>query len=144
MATSYEGRCHCGALGFSYTTDLPTGAWSVRACQCSFCRAHAARCTSDPNGSVRFRIAKPDALNRYTFALRTAEFLVCGVCGVYIAAVLSSERGAFATVNLNALMRAIPDLTPAQPVSFDSESHEQRLARREQAWTPVSGAEPWA
>jgi hypothetical protein len=112
----------------------------VRACQCSFCRAHAARCTSDPNGSVRFHLAKPEALVRYRFALRTAEFLVCGICGVYLAAVLRSERGTFATVNLNALTRTVPDLPPAEPVSYESEAGEQRVARRESRWTPVSGA----
>lgn len=140
MGASYEGRCHCGALGFSYATNVPANRWSVRACQCSFCRAHAARCTSDSKGSVRFRIAKPEALVRYRFALRTAEFLVCGICGVYLGAVLSSERGTFATVNLNALTRTVPDLPSAKPVSYESESRAKRVARRESRWTPVSGA----
>jgi hypothetical protein len=140
MSPSYEGRCHCGALGFSYTTDLPANAWAVRACQCSFCRVHGARCASDPNGSVRFHIAKPDALVRYSFALRTAEFLLCGICGAYLAAVLSARRGRFATVNLNTLTRAIPELPSAEPVSYESESREQRVARRESRWTPVLGA----
>ena len=137
MSASYEGRCHCGALGFSYTTNVPANGWSVRACQCSFCRAHAARCTSDPNGSVRFDVAKPDALVRYSFALRTAEFLLCGICGVYLGAVLSTQLGTFATVNLNTLTRTIPNLPVAEPVSYEAESNEQRVARRESRWTPV-------
>ena len=140
MSASYEGLCHCGALGFSYTTSLPAQRWSVRACQCSFCRAHAARCTSDPDGSVRFHLAKPEALVRYRFALGTAEFLICGRCGVYLGAALATARGTFATINLNALTRTPPDLRPAEPVSFDSESREQRVTRRELRWTPVSGA----
>ena len=140
MSTTYEGRCHCGDLGYLFTTNLPAGVWSVRACQCSFCRAHGARCTSDPNGAVRFSIDKPEALVRYAFALRTAEFLLCGVCGVYLAAALSTPRGTFATVNLNALVGRIPDLPSAVPVSYESESREQRIARRESRWTPVLGA----
>lgn len=140
MSVCYEGRCHCGALGFSYTTNLPANSWSVRACQCSFCRAHAARCTSDPKGSVRFRIDKPSALVRYYFALRTAEFLLCGSCGVYLAAVVSTQRGRFSTVNLNTIARTIPDLPSAEPVSYESESREQRIARRASRWTPVLGA----
>ncbi len=139
-AATYEGRCHCGAIGFSYETELAPGSWSVRACQCSFRRAHGARCTSDPRGSVRFRISKPDALVRYSFALRTADFLICRQCGVYIAAILSSARGRFATINLDSLASTPPELPSAEPVSYDSESREERAARRESRWTPVAGA----
>jgi hypothetical protein len=140
MSNSYEGRCHCGALAFSYSTDVPAHAWSVRACQCSFCRAHAARYTSDPNGSVRFHIAKADALVRYTFSLRTAEFLLCGACGVFLAAVLSGERGSYAAINLNALTQPLPTLPSAESVSYDAESFEERAKRRERRWAPVLGA----
>jgi hypothetical protein len=137
---SYEGRCHCGALAFSYATRLPSAAWSVRACQCSFCRSHGARCTSDPEGSTRFGAAEADALVRYRFGLRTADFLLCRRCGVYLAAVLSGGRGTFATVNLNALQDLPPDLPAAEPVTYDAETREQRVLRRERSWTPVSGA----
>ncbi len=140
MAVSYEGQCHCGAIGFSYTTSLLPSRWSIRACPCSFCRAHGARCSSDPSGSVRFRISKPNALVRYSFALRTAEFLLCRHCGAYIAAVLSTERGSFTTVNLNTLSPVVPDLPPSDLVSYNSESREERVARRESRWTPVLGA----
>lgn len=139
MAASYEGQCHCGAIGFEYATGLPPERWSVRACQCSFCRAHGARCTSDPRGSVRFTLSKPETLVRYRFALRTADFLLCRRCGVYLGAVLSSPRGSFATLNLNALLA--PRLEPScKSVSYDSESPQERVARREARWTPVVGA----
>ena len=140
MSVSYEGQCHCGAIGFAYTTNLRPSSWAIRACQCSFCRTHGARCSSDPSGSVRFRISKPDALVRYSFALRTAEFLLCRHCGTYIAAVISTERGGFTTVNLNTLSAVLPDLPPPEPVSYDSESRKERVARRETRWTPVLGA----
>ena len=78
---------------------------------------------------------------RYAFALRTAEFLLCGVCGVYLAAVISTPRGTFATVNLNALTSGIPHLPSVEPVSYESESREQRIARRECRWTPVLGTD---
>lgn len=86
---------------------------------------------------MAFRIASSGALVRYAFALRTAEFLLCRHCGVYLAAVLSSARGRFATINLNALARTPPDLPPGEPVSYDAETREERIARRERRWTPV-------
>lgn len=134
---TFEGSCHCGALRFRYETDVEPRAWSVRACQCSFCRAHAARCTSDRHGSVGFAFAK-NAVLRYAFGLRTVEFLLCGKCGVYIAAEMSTSDGNFAAVNINALTVTPLELPEAEIVSFDSESRQERISRRKNHWTPVA------
>ena len=134
--SSFEGRCHCGAIGFSFRTAKTPDQWPLRACQCRFCRGHGAQTTSDPDGSVAFQIADPGKLNRYRFGSRTADFLVCRDCGVYVAAVTTSPRGQFATVNVN-VIRDLAALPAASPVSYDGESVEQRITRREQRWTPV-------
>ena len=136
---TFEGQCHCGALGFVLRTSIEPEQWAVRACQCRFCRGHGARTTADPNGSVTFRIADPSKLKRYRFGTRSTDFLVCGECGVYVAALISSSRGQFATLNINAI--GVPLATPdPNPVSYDGESIDQRQARREQRWTPVVDA----
>ena len=134
-----EGRCHCGAVRYTFNASQPPAQWIVRACQCNFCRAHGARTTSDPNGSVTFEIADASKLERYRFGTKTTDFLICNGCGVYLAAVLTSTRGQFATLNVNAI-QSLPDLAEAAPVSYDGESSEQRKARREQRWTPVTDA----
>ena len=51
----YLARCHCGVLTARYRTAVAPEDWSVRACQCSFCRGHGAQMTSDPAGSLEFR-----------------------------------------------------------------------------------------
>lgn len=139
MGASYSGQCHCGAIGFNYSTDLSPESWSVRECQCAFCRAHGAHCTSDPAGSLQFSFSKPDDLVRYQFALRTADFLLCRRCGVYIGAVISTARGSFAIVNLNTLVTPEAVLG-SEALSYDGESAEGRFSRREENWTPVVGA----
>ena len=136
---SFEGRCHCGAIGFSFRTAQAPDRWPVRACQCRFCRCHGARTTSDPDGSVIFHIADPATLNRYRFASRTTDFLVCRNCGTYVAAVVTSPRRQFATLNVNAIA-GIPALPEAKPVSYEGESAEQKRERRERRWTPVHGS----
>ena len=138
--SSYEGRCHCGAVRFTYTTAKSPAAWPVRACQCSFCRAHGARTTADPQGSVSFSVADPAKLRRYRFGTAQADFFVCAECGVYMAAVLTTPRGRFATLNVNTI-GGVSDVPPAEPVTYDAESSEQRIARREQRWTPVAALE---
>ena len=132
----FRGRCHSGALGFTYSTSLEPAQWAVRACQCSFCRAHGARTTADPGGTVRFQIADASKLRRYRFGTRSSDFLVCGDCGTYVAALLTSSRGQFATLNINTIPGPL-NAPEAQPVSYDGESVEEKRSRREQRWTPV-------
>src|SRR5438132_673814 len=103
MSHCFDSACHCGALRLAFMTDVAPSQWRVRACQCAFCRAHGARTTSDSAGSVRFTILDSAALVEYRFGLRTAEFLLCARCGVYIAAMVTTPRGRFATINVNAL-----------------------------------------
>jgi hypothetical protein len=137
---TYSGRCHCGALGFRYETAAPPAAWSVRACQCTFCRAHAARTTSDPHGSLAFLIADQLKLVRYRFGLRTAEFLLCACCGVYIGAAIATPRGRYGIVNVNALRPALAELPQPRAVVYENEDELQRMARREARWTPLKGS----
>jgi hypothetical protein len=85
---------------------------------------------------VSFRIDDESQLQRYRFGLRSADFLVCRTCGVYIASVMSSPLGRFATVNINALRLPI-DVAEAVPMKYDDESLEQKQRRREERWTPV-------
>ena len=133
----FEGRCHCGAIGFTFRASQPPAQWVVRACQCSFCRGHGARTTSDPNGSVTFQIAEPSKLRRYRFGTRTSDFLICRDCGVYVAALVTSRSGQFATLNINTIRLQL-DAPEAVPVSYEGESGEHKQSRREQQWTPVA------
>ena len=75
-------------------------------------------------------------LHRYRFGLGTADFFVCGNCGVYLAAVLTSSHGTFATLNVNTLAEPLA-LTSPVAVCYDAESAEERERRRELGWTPV-------
>jgi hypothetical protein len=136
---SFDGGCHCGAIEYTYTTTVPPPRWPVRLCQCAFCRGHGARSTSDLEGELQFRFERPEFLRRYRFALRTADFLICKECGMYVAAVLLSGRGAQAVINLNTLRAPPAGLSPGKPVSHEGESGEVRRARRILTWTPVAG-----
>ena len=127
----WRGGCHCGALRISFESAIPAAGLSLRECQCSFCRHHGTRNTSDPAGRVHI-VAERDALVRYRFGLRTADFMLCSRCGVYIACVLDD---AYASVNTRVLdgdwERA------AVPRDFDGETAEERIERRRVTWSPV-------
>ena len=109
----------------------------VRACGCRFCRQHAALSTSDPDGRVSFAVADPARLNRYRFGLKTADFLVCRDCGVYLGAVMPDGDRAFAILNVQACDE--PQRFVQKPVAMDygAEDEAGRLARRRVNWTPA-------
>jgi len=134
----YLARCHCGALNARYRTALAPAAWSVRACQCSFCRSHGALSTSDPAGELDFRSADPTRVQRYRFGGGSAEFLICRECGVFVGVQMLTDRGRFGVLNVLALRPLLSDLAAPQPMDYGAESPEGRRLRRESRWTPVS------
>ena len=140
--SSYSGSCHCGAIGFEFNTDTALDQWSVRACQCRFCRAHDALSASDPAGELRFFADEPGQLQRYRFALGTADFLLCRRCGVYIGAVIEIDQTLRGIINTHALIDLGGEIADPEPISYDGENVTGRVARRDERWTPVS-AVPW-
>jgi hypothetical protein len=116
--------------------------WSVRACQCRFCRTHDALSASDPDGTIEFVEHRPELLQRYRFGQRTADFLLCRDCGVYIGALIETPRGRFGIINIHALDPQPSPIAGTVSMEYDAESVEQRIARREQRWSPVVGELP--
>src|ERR1700749_854666 len=93
------GGCHCGNVAFVFAPSVPLEALGLRACQCSFCRAHGARTTSDPNGTFALTVRDDALLQRYRFGLSTADFLICRQCGAFIGALMDEGGKPYITVN---------------------------------------------
>ena len=133
----HSGGCHCGNIRLNFSTTLDPAELEVRACQCSFCTRHGSRAAADPNGRLAISVTDRERLQTYRFGLRTADYLVCRECGVYVAAVAGEGEDARAIVIVNALDDR--ELFSRKPilVRYDAENREQRLARRRSAWMPV-------
>jgi hypothetical protein len=134
----YLGRCHCGALSVRYRTHIAPALWSVRECQCSFCRSHGALSSSDPGGELEFRATDPTLVQRYRFGGRTTDFLLCRVCGVYLGAQTVVPEGRFGVLNVRCLRPYLKDLPAPEPMQYEAESAEARQQRRTLRWTPVT------
>jgi hypothetical protein len=134
----YLARCHCGVLSARYQTALEPAAWPMRACQCSFCRSHGALMTSDPAGLLEFRTGETNKVRRYRFGGRTADFLICQECGVYVGVQMVTDAGRFGVVNVLTFRPLLADLPVAQSMDFGAETAEVRRVRRVSRWTPVS------
>ena len=130
------GTCHCGAIRGTLHSGKPPAELQVRACQCSFCRKHGARAVTDPAGRLRITVADGRHLERYLFGQRTAEFLTCNRCGVYVAAIQDETDALLAVLNINTLVDAGAFTRPIVPVDFSAETSAERQARRKAKWTP--------
>lgn len=128
----HTGRCRCGAVEVAFETDAPIERWSTRACSCSFCRQHDSVAVTDPRGRLTIRGGE-GALSRHRFGLKTADFVLCSRCGVFVAAVMDD---AYATLNALVLDDAARLPAPTS-VSYDGETSDDRIARRRARWTPA-------
>jgi hypothetical protein len=135
--TIHKGGCHCGAIRLNYRSELPAAEHALRACQCTFCRKHASRAVSDPHGLAEITILDGMKMSPYRFGFRTADYIVCRECGVYVAAVMTEGDRTWSVVIVNALDDAADFTGAVTPVDFSDEKEEQRLARRRASWTPT-------
>lgn len=131
----YQGRCHCGAVTYSYQTELAPQTWAIRACQCEFCHAHGATTASDPHGLVEFHVEKPERLRRYRFGHGITDFLVCAECGVYVGATTEVASAPLAIINVNALRPRPAGLREPVQTCHEGESVEERNRRRADSWS---------
>ena len=135
MSLTIGGHCHCGNITFDLVTAIPITQIEARACDCGFCRIHGAKNWSDPKGTTIIRVHDDTRLQRYLFALRTAEFFICTTCGAYVGAVLADSQGAWSTVNLRLTQLAEVN---EQPASYGAEQTADRVSRRKRVWTPTT------
>ncbi len=134
----YDGKCHCGNIEVALETAQPPESVQLRACGCTFCRRHGATALTDPAGKLEVRLRDPLEVSRYRFGLRTADFLVCRTCGVFVAAVCTVDDATYATLNANVLERREAFTRAPVPVHYDAEDAAERIARRRRAWTPAT------
>jgi hypothetical protein len=135
----YQGGCHCGALRIIYRSDIAPMYWRLRHDGCSFCRRHGVVGTSDPAGNLSIDIENPSKVRYYRFAHRTADFLICSECGVFVTATTDTAKGKCAVINARVLDGVSLNWASVADVHFDDESPLQRADRRALHWTPVVG-----
>jgi len=134
---NHYGGCHCGNLRLRLSLSQAPEETALRACGCSFCRAHSTRTTSDPHGGVEIEAEDWSLVEPYRFGSGTAEFLICRRCGVYLGAISETAAGTRAVINTNCLDDRAAFTRPPEPVDHDGETTDDRLARRAANWTPA-------
>jgi hypothetical protein len=83
----HTGGCHCGNIHVRLRLSKPPEDNPLRACTCSFCRSHAPRMVSDPDGLFEVWADDWSLVENYRFGTGTCDFMICRRCGVFVAAV---------------------------------------------------------
>ena len=128
------GSCHCGNIAFTLDWQPEPAEIPARACTCSFCTRHGGVWTACPGGALRITVRERDRVSAYSFDTKTAQFHVCGVCGVVPAATSVIDNRLYAVVNVNTFENVPPQMLRHAPATFDNESEMERLARRQRNW----------
>jgi hypothetical protein len=68
---------------------------------------------------------------------RTADYLLCRQCGVYVGAVCETPAGPRAVINTRCLDDRAASVREAVHPNYDGETVAARLARRALNWTPA-------
>jgi hypothetical protein len=130
-----QGGCHCGNVRFEAQLTLPLESYRPRACDCDFCRKHAAAYVSDPHGSLALVIRDPSGLTRYRQGNGLAEMLICGRCGTLLGALYEGGEGVCGVINARVVDP--PNRFGAlQPVSPRTLSAAEKTHRWQQLWFP--------
>ena len=131
--TTVRGGCHCGNVAYEITVEA-AGALAVRGCGCDFCTKHGAAWWSRPGARLSVRISEPDRLQAYAFGTETAEFRICGCCGVLAFVTCTIEGRDHAVVNARTFENV--ELLGARTEAGDlsGETRQERLDRRKRTW----------
>lgn len=79
-------------------------------------------------------VGNPSLVSRYSFGTETAQIQICARCGIVPLVTSLIEGRTYAVVRVRAFEGVDPLLLKRTPASFDGESTETRLARRQRNW----------
>lgn len=131
---SVGARCHCGNIRAEASLPNAPATYRPRACDCDFCRKHAAAYVSDAGGTLNIHIADEHEARKYRQGSAQAEFLLCRRCGVLVAALFSHEGKLHGVVNARAA--DVREFGPEQGVSPQRLAPGEKAERWRNMWFP--------
>lgn len=122
------GGCHCGNIEFEMHLTNTANSYNPRACDCDFCRKHAASYISDAKGQLSIVIKNEDLLNRYQQGNELADFLICKNCGVLVGVCAEIQGKTYATINSKTITKSVEFGAEiiASPKKLDAQTKTQR------------------
>jgi len=130
-----NASCHCRNVQVRFELRLEPQTYNPRACDCDFCVKHGAAYVSDPHGSLFIQVKDQQLLRKYRQGSGTAEFLICGNCGVLVAITYQSDGKIFGAVNAGTV-DGTASFGERKVVSPKALSAGEKTERWETLWFP--------
>lgn len=131
-----DGSCHCENLIYRLRWPDNGDEIPLRKCGCSFCVKHVGSWTSHRDATLSVTVANAEAVSRYRFGTKTADFYVCAVCGVTPFVTSEIDGNLYAVVNINTFNDVASFQFASTATNFDGEDTGSRLDRRKRNWIP--------
>jgi hypothetical protein len=128
-----SGGCHCGNIRVELQLARAPASYQPRACDCDFCRKHAAAYVSDPEGSLLVRIRQAQDAGKYVQGSAQAEMLLCRNCGVLVGALYAHDGRVYASVSAR-VIEGDAKFAPDQPVSPKALTAREKVQRWRDIW----------
>ena len=132
---SCTGGCHCGNIRFSASFVSDPTSMSPRACDCDYCRMHAAAYLSDPQGRLEITIRHGNEVAHYRQGGNLAAFTSCRICGVLVAVSHSDDGVIYGAINSKAVAGGMAFADP-KTVSPKLLGNEEKVGRWKELWFP--------
>ena len=129
------GGCYCGNVVVKIRLSRGPASYNPRACDCGFCRKHAAAYISDSRGTMEVEIGAAGDRGSYRQGSEAADCLFCRRCGVFAGVVCEIDGRSYGAVNVRSLDPAA-DFGPELPVSPKQLSATDKLHRWRELWFP--------
>ena len=131
-----HGSCHCGNIRVTLDWPDPVPTIRARACGCGLCTKHRAVWTSHPDGHFDLWITDDSQVTQYRFGTKTADFHICLICGVIPVVTCTIGGTQYGVINVNTFDDVDRSQLVETATDFEGETTENRLARRQENWTP--------
>ncbi len=133
VTRKYVGGCHCGNIALEMEITGKPDSYNPRACDCDFCRKHAASYVSDPHGKLVILVKNETNLSKYRQGSGIADCLVCNICGVLVGVCYEEHGRLYATVNRKTVVNST-DFGAETVVSPRTLNDQDKIQRWKNAW----------
>ena len=129
-----SGSCHCGSISYQLETEFKLNELPVRICSCDYCTKSGNRYISDSKAHLAIYWDE-SKVNRYQFGTKTADFIICQLCGVMPFVLSEIDDHSYAVINYNSITEQSQlNQNDIPRLDFDGELPMNRLERRRRNW----------
>jgi hypothetical protein len=135
MKNKLNGGCFCNNISFVMNLTQPSNQYNPRECDCIFCQKHGSAAISDKDGTLSIKIKDLQQLSRFRQGSKLAEFLICKICGVFVAVCFDDNGKIYGAINSRAVGNKYA-FGKNIIVSPEKLSNDEKIHRWKMLWFP--------